>query len=539
MSFYILYIEDESKDWINLEKAVKSYNKKKPPPTEQIYIERVENPEELEKKMNHRIDIILADMLFWDSKAEREENRLLEIVKKVKDWVKKNDAGRPIPIIAYTIQGEEALQLEAKEDLYDIWDKKTAPPEYVTWRLSNLSRELSRIRPDALIQTKIRTDINLSDCVSWHMHVLDMIRRYDEGWTERDQIERAGNSIQTIAQKLNSWEDCQPMWDVVTKWELFGRAVSRRARGHARHVINVFWLGYYLLHHKHLRDFFVNKWKVLKDERSKMAPISKENSFEAINNVWFYTGIFHDIAGCLEKYSETNNIREEIYSTFDKLELKIPQIKYFAKDDICKQGDALLHEFEGPLQTQLKAAWEESLKEEKADHGMLAALNLRKNIMDRRQACYAREAARAISIHNLIGRFKEVIIENLTWEEEPFACLLLLCDQIQTWDRERGDRKLSDKDEPERAELSELDIELRDSELNEKRLHIKISIDYISPEHLKYAPEIYERVKDDLNFILRDKPRRALNKIAKPWPFSFEVKFSLNKDPLEADITID
>jgi len=55
---------------------------------------------------------------------------------------------------------------------------------------------------------------------------------------------------------------------------------------------------------------------------------------------------------------------------------------------------------------------------------------------------------------------------------------------------------------------------------------------------LKHAPELYQRVKDDLDFILRDKPRRAISKIDGDWPFLLDVNFSLSKDPLNAFIKI-
>ncbi|HLP48063.1 MAG TPA: hypothetical protein VK469_19120, partial [Candidatus Kapabacteria bacterium] len=87
-------------------------------------------------------------------------------------------------------------------------------------------------------------------------------------------------------------------------------------------------------------------------------------------------------------------------------------------------------------------------------------------------------------------------------------------------------------DGPERSELAELQIE------QGKNPHLKISIDYIAPPHLRHAPEIYQRVKDDLDLILRDKPRRALSKIDGKWPFRLDVDFFLSKDPLNAFIKL-
>ncbi len=531
MSFKILYVEDYPKDFSKLSKVIDEYNQKPSFASEKIELFWAKDLQELENKLDHTIDVVLADMFLTPSESDKGD-RLQDVIDIVKKWSEKNNVGRPIPIIAYTISGEDAFK--AKKDLYDIWDKNTASVDYVTWRLSNLSIELSRIRPDASIQTKIRTDIDQTSCVSWHDAVLDMIRRYDQGWTESDQIDRAGRAIETIADRLNVWDNIKPMWEVIKNWEFLGRAVSPRTRGHARHALNVFWLGYYFLHHKHLRGFFIKHWN--ESELSQLKIMKNENSLEAINNIWFYTGLFHDMAGCLEKFAEINHFRHELYSPFDVLDLRLQETHYFSTILIQNQVVEFLGNFDDPLKNLLNTAWEKSLKEEKVDHGMLSALYLKQQIKDKKQNFYAREAGRAIAVHNLISRIKEEKIDNLTWEKEPFACLLLLCDQLQTWERERGDPKLSDNDSPERSELAELQI--ISGEHPEERPHIKIAIDYIAPPYFRHAPEIYQRVKDDLDFILRDKPRRAISKIAGEWPFHLSVNFFLSKDLLNAFIEI-
>jgi len=530
MSFNILYVEDDNSHWNKLYNKINESNKNSPP--EKINLTWAKDLKELKDALSCKIDIVLADMYLLPPPDENKDC-LTDIIDIVNEWCEKEDGGRPIPVIAYTRGGAYAFKVQ-KKVLYDIWDKNTTSVEYVTWRLFNLSKEITRNRPDALIQTKIRTEIAPLNAVGWHNHVIDMIKRYDKGWTEADQIERAGKAIDNIAQRWNVWETIHPMWNVVKKGEFLWRAVSTYARGHARHAINVFWFGYYLLHQEPLRIFFIEKWGDLLAERSKMSAVKREDVFESIHNVWFYTGLFHDMALCLEKFTETSEFQRNLYSSFKEIELNIQDIP----DDILTNGfqdraRKLLNEFNDPLATQLKDAWEKKLKDKKADHGMLAALKLNQKITDEKQNCFAREAARAIAIHNLIGKLDKDKIANLTWEMEPFACLLLLCDQLQTWDRGRGDRKLSDNDGPERAELSELEIGTKDNQP-----YIKISIDYIAPSHLKHAQEIYGQVKDDLDFILRDNPGRAINRICGDWPFSLEVKFSLSKDPLNASIDI-
>ncbi len=108
------------------------------------------------------------------------------------------------------------------------------------------------------------------------------------------------------------------------------------------------------------------------------------------------------------------------------------------------------------------------------------------------------------------------------------VCLLLLCDQLQTWDRETGTEAHKDSDQPTRAELSALEIELEDG-----RPIVRMSVDYIAPAHLDHSYEIYTRVKNKLQDILRKNPFSALEKIKRPWPFKLVVRCTLSGEPLE------
>jgi hypothetical protein len=184
--------------------------------------------------------------------------------------------------------------------------------------------------------------------------------------------------------------------------------------------------------------------------------------------------------------------------------------------------------FDKPLREKIFNAFTANLEKGHIDHGVAAAIHLQSVIGHGEQGCYAREAARAMALHNLFSKVKDV--ENLiSWDSEPLSCLLLLCDQIQTWDRERGDQSLTDDEGPERAELSALKVER-----SEGKLRVFMKVDYIAPPHVTRSPESYAKLKDKLEFILRDNPSRALLKIAKPWPFLLEVDCALSGEPLDA-----
>ena len=478
-------------------------------------------------------DLVLADVWFGRGAdgSTKPRDRLDDIIDIVRSRSLEFGLERPIPIIAYTGRGPSALKdcIRRRSHLFDIWDKQTASPIYVTWRLAQLAAELSRIRPDALMQRLIR---QMNSNVPWHHRVIDMTKRYNSAWTESDQIERVGATIQDIAHDLRVWNSpCQAMWGVMQKWESVSRATSYKARGHARHVINVFWLGYYLLHHPLLKEWFVEAWKAVIIDRGKLSLVKDDDPLVALSNCWYFAALYHDSAGCVQKHLSVRQFAEEMVDTFKDTIGPTPKIKEWPPKDLSMKADDLFGQLGEEVRKLLQPLWKDSVKHGAPDHGIVAALHIMRSVTDPRQACFAREAARAMAVHNLVGDLKNDM-QIFKWESEPLMCLLLLCDQLQTWDRERGDSTLRGPDSPDRAQLSDLIVKQEGD-----RVTICMSIDYIAPRHLDHATEIFERVKTALEMTLKDKPNRALARIAKPWPFNLQVTCRLSGKPLSHGIS--
>lgn len=550
MSFRVLYAENSDLDWLPIEQALRKHNKAHP--LARFEIERAKTPEELKKKLNGKfkgmIDLIMADIYFDDPDTGEfdADERLSDIIKYVKDAGETKYGSKPLPIIGLTGYGPSALEscLERRDDLFDIWDKNTASPEYIVWRLSKLPSELSFIRPDALLQREIK-GINEGG-TGWHEHVVDMVERYQTGWTEQDQIKRVGEAINNIAHMIGAFEQSKVMWKTMLEWESLSRAVSPKVRGHARHVINVFWLGYYLIHHKLLRNFFAQTWKGLIEKRAEMQNTTSIPSLDAVSNTWFFASLFHDVGGCIEKASVVNIYLSRLLKPFgilshsilnlettDKISEELKTLKEKAKRELLERANDLFYEFSEPLKNHMRAAFDRSVMQDKPDQGIIAALHLRQLFPEGALNCYAREAGRAASLHNLFPTLAGGTgTLPVSWEKEPIACLLILCDQIQTWDRERGDQTLWD-DTPSRAELIGLRVEQQGA-----NPHIEMSINYIAPPHLAHSRELYHRVKDDLNLVLLSHPDHALHRIQKPWPFTFRVNCFLSGDPLVAKMNL-
>ena len=245
MSINILYVENDHRAYQEFKNAIDEFNSDES--NNQLLIYRALDPDQMRGVVGPQFDVILADMYFNDPNTGEEDtvNRLNDIIKYVDEWCKSQNNRTTIPIIAYTGIGTLEQCLIEQENLYDIWDKNTFSKEYVFWRLSNLSIDMSRYQPpDAFLQNLIR---NMKTGSTWHNKVKEMTIDYQSALTEYDQINRVKGPICLIANSFDTEETCSEMWDVMEKSEAISRALSKSVRGHARHAINVFWLGYYIL----------------------------------------------------------------------------------------------------------------------------------------------------------------------------------------------------------------------------------------------------------------------------------------------------
>src|ERR1043166_2538213 len=189
MNLNLIYVEDVNRDYERIEKAIDAHNKQGG--DIQLSMTRAKFPEDVAPLLHLDTDLILADVFFDKSKRGTAPiNRIEDIVKIVRQWEEKYGIPRPIPIVAYTGWSDSLKELlEHRKQLFDIWDKSTASPEYVAWRLSELAITLARFQPDSLIQRLI---ISMPSGANWHKHVVQMAKDYASGWTESDQIHRAG-----------------------------------------------------------------------------------------------------------------------------------------------------------------------------------------------------------------------------------------------------------------------------------------------------------------------------------------------------------
>lgn len=553
MPLHVLYVEDTETEVKTMERVLNSGNSNQPV-WSKVRLTHVSHPSALRDALVEHPDVVLADVYYQPegtSPPAQETDHLDQIIQEVEKWDKKSPCGFPTPIIAYTGRGPTALQkcLERREALYDIWDKLSAGPEYVTWRFQKLASELPRHRPDATIQ-KLIAAMPSENCPPWHNHMLSLVRSYGEGHTEHEQIEKCRDSLQSILNYLNAKHTVALMalWDVLAGSEPLLRAVAPKLRGIARHSINVFWVGYWLINHPLFRDKLSEFWKQMRDSRADVPELKDAEPNDGLNAVWLLASLFHD-AGKFHEYGKTITEESgEFFKKFGSLEMGSPCWNDGKTDALPTAVEPILYRLskkqDDPIVDSLKKHIKRCSESGKPDHGATAAAYLL-NISGGQGTTdlfsqYAGEAARAVLLHSClpsvfdgIHKDKRDSCPHIGWQRDPVASLLLFCDQIQTWDRH--DPKKEIKDHPDRAELSYLHAEI-DEASNKPRL--MGCIDYIAPSKVDMYPELRKDIATALNKVILEKPKDTLLHVLQEgqWPFSVHLDCALSGDKLSIDM---
>lgn len=531
MAFTILYVEDRARDFVAVESAVRRHNDSIKPPMEPLILVRAQTTAEVTNLLSLKFDVVITDAYLPATSGQEPSFQVGNILTAVRQLQGKDTVGR-LPVIAYTRYGAAALKAlkEYQASLFDIWDKKTASAEYVTWRLVRLANELVRQWPDRCIQQCIQT---MEPGASWHKSVVTMTKSYANGLNERDQVEKATDSILDIARSIGVDEQCEILWDCMREWEPISRAVSDATRGHTRHVMNVFWMGYLILHSQCLSGWYDESWtRTWKDRRGgvEVEAVSWREGFSA---TWFLTALFHDVGGPVEKAVGVRKAIGRVLSPYRFLGIA-PESERMEWHTVEERGRELVNDYDSSLRSVMVEAFVASVAEGKPDQGVVSASILQELIRDGVPGFYAREAGRSAALHNIIGRLAtQGGKAPITWDKEPLGCLLLVCDQLQTWDRERGD-ETSTNDMPARAELTSFDVSVASG-----RPIVRMVINYLSPRHVLRSPELLEKTEGQLKSRIRKYPERSLRKISGAWPFRLEVYYLLNGADLHEPFIVD
>jgi hypothetical protein len=526
MTFNIVFVENDKKSKVPAAVATKKWG------SDTMLLTQVFSPEELEAALNPDVDLVLADIGFPDGEEGPDINRISDILDIVEStsarWPGSPDAGgHTLPVIVYTSRTFELSMLlqNMRRRLYDIWDKSVATPEYVAWRLGTVARERERARPGRVLQKIIG---QLRSGPTWSAHVESMLRKYVFGWGELDQIQQCGGMIGAISDDL-ACPDGAKMWDAIERWELIDRAADRRVRGHARHALHVYWLGYILLNDPAMAAVWGSTWATLLEKRAERDKVKTVSYIEALNAIWFFAAIFHDVGYVAQDGPKVVNEVQSVGRAFDfnwAMSDGRNKSKYLQRADHAFEQLRVAGGSYQKLADAMETFWAGTQKST-PDHGCASAgrlLEAAAEAKNEQTSWWLQEAARAAALHSA---FPAVDVPGLVkFDADPIACLLLLLDQLQTWDRERPP-SLKDRDWPELAELVSLQID------SGRRPHVRMTIRYIVRRHVEQSKVVFDGVEQQLTAVLRRLPVATMRELKPKLPFDVSVKFYLGDEEMK------
>jgi hypothetical protein len=358
-----------------------------------------------------------------------------------------------------------------------------------------------------------------------------MCSSYLSGETEREQMQGVATMIREIGKEIAPGAPTSDYWKTIVRWELLERACVLRTRGHARHVVNVFWLGFLLINHCSTRDRFE---KLARESLETRAP--KESSLsplEALNDIWFLTALFHDLGAPVEATRRVREAHNKVIDDFsidpdhsneflvpDPNGLNIGVLQTRVKEIFPRRdrpGDATRNMMSDAL---LRSARDVGI----IDHGVVSALRLlddSEHLMSHCARWRFREAAQSIALHNILKNTPPDA--RIYWNDDLCGCLLVICDQIQAWERERNDESIFDNGHCQTAELIEFTIS------DESPPSVHMTIDYLAPRHIRTSSKFLSNERECLSEAINNHPRSALLRLAGTSPFSLLARISLNK----------
>jgi len=544
---------------------VPNYRPKRPelwtPPNTHVVV--VNHPRCVEAVLDETFDLVITDVLFDHRMASgvaeiepggdaaSEIRILFQAVKRVSTTRLK---GRSVPIILYTQQGSAVMPIvrQYEHEIADVWDKASSS-EFLAWRLHTIAFHMAFGSSGRSLARLVASGVKSA----WEAaHVTQMATEYMRSGNEIDQIDAVTLPIRQIASDWKIQSPVDQMWKLFTGWEPLDRAASLAKRAHVRHAVNVFWMGHLLLNAVGLEGLKSKiAFPISQGSASKDAANWDYNSLA--NLAWFLCGLFHDIGQPGLGVSEILAVQGRSWKP-----VLVPAATVLgeAKQAFSKAiGDFRLSFCERLTQMIIDAGKSKSIgsspvgtmlrvfetylvahKDLHDDHGLLGAcvlaeqLKLLDNPSDTAKAAGV-AACIAAAVHNLAGKTGE---EPVSWENAPLACLLVVCDQLQAWDREVDElsKKARWHSLPTHAELREFAVMGTDA--TRKEPHVRISIDY------KALPEVASDVvrlndmKNDLKGVLLDFPVKAIKEGLSDWFFSLDVTFSLEGLDLEVPISI-
>lgn len=524
MKFHILYIEDKERDQVAYSEGITQYNilleddSMVPGGAVKKYIENslhvtiCPHPDKLLGFLeNNNFDLIIADLMFMDTALGAERNYLGNIIEIV------NNIDSSLPIIALSDRVKFNQCLKYEDRLFDILDKNSSSKDYIGFRIFKIYHELLRQKKSSLLTKEVLSFLRPE--YDYDKYIMQMIRSYQKGLTEKEKMDGVKAAIVRIASQYNVEDKVRIMWENMIATEPIVMSSLRRSRGHLRHTLNVFWLGYRILNDdSFIRDMIS---RASNHHLFKESLDAGNSDIESLNMPWFLAAVFHDVGKYLEEFPQIMTGHKTHLKQFNFI--GSPQITStwnlnLSPSPFIHLSECFHPDKERKVLDKMSDLWKEETEETtiSLNHGFISALTLLHELDKKRIRPLARIAARACGLHT-IDYSKGVTVN---WDDDPISCLLLICDLIQTWERERVDESYFDVGQSHSAEVVKFQISAGE---------IELSVNYLPPRYIVKSSELLSKESDRLQQILLEKVKKNIyERIIGDWPFKLTVNYYIN-----------
>ena len=235
--------------------------------------------------------------------------------------------------------------------------------------------------------------------------------------------------------------------------DLMTLGVMPGMRGHLDHVLNVYFTGYVISNkNARFRDAAIGVAKKFFPDKAQEIDQNEEHYWDLFQLAWLTAATLHDTAYALEVLPDiyarcgevADHFRPLLSSDFNRKELAPISLSDARVDELSE----LVRKLDSNLKFDFIKEGREFPKDEtsRANHGVAGALLLLELISEDHSEElqeYLRWAAAAMALHSLkIPGSKKGY--SISLDKDPLSYLLMVCDEVQVWGRERPDANRMD-----------------------------------------------------------------------------------------------
>ena len=444
---------------------------------------------------SNRFDLVLTDAYFPSKDGAGTGNDwfgLPTIVEAVR--AKDNERVKIIVLTFFTAK----LIEEGRNDIEridEVWDKGASMSDFIHWQVTRLiRRNRMRLPGHPLIVGLLEqlSEENRHD-LPWRERMYEMLSIYRNRVGEKQQVDSIEAQLIKIATKIGLAE-FGPLWKKFRESELFNVAGRPKAWGHVRHVVNVFWLGYYFLNCTGLDRRAVYD-RAFPDRTAD----SDEDAAMAINVAWFFAALLHDVGLFAERFPELASTSVKTLEMYPFLQYG-DMGKYETVNPVLDEKnltDEHMHRLESRMGTESVGKWFRKAQKSRLEHGFISALTMLRYLSGKSKYDDALlVAAAAAATHNFPARSNMKPSDKqwvdpplIDYGSEPLSWLLVLCDQLQVWDRQTGQESPFSAMSFETIDLARLEV---------KEGVVEMTIDYVPFRHISPAGQKAKELEGDL-----------------------------------------